>query len=42
MAWLYEFFTTAGVAATPASWGVVIVTVLCIYSILKLLMGICK
>lgn len=42
MAWLYNFFIDAGVAATPASWGVVIVTILCFATILKVVVSICK
>ena len=42
MAWLYDFLIDAGVAPEPASWGVVIITCLCFYSIFKVVMSICK
>lgn len=32
---LYELFTNAGVEASAASWGVVIITAICVYALFK-------
>lgn len=35
MAWFYNMLIDSGVEATPASWGVVAVVVLCVYALFK-------
>lgn len=42
MAWLMDLLTSAGVESTPASWCVCAVTVLCIYSVFRLILELCK
>lgn len=42
MAFWYDYLISAGVSPNVASWGVVIVSTLCVATIMRLVIGLCK
>lgn len=42
MAFWYDYLISAGVSPDVASWGTVIVATLCVATIMRLVIGLCK